>query len=183
MHDLRGNFFSKWKEKETKEEEKRGRKTRERRRKRRERRRGKGGIAPGRWGNEAENTHKGNGKPKDGDRKGRKDDKEEEVPGQKTHKESAGYVSGGVHKGEIKGMGKGCKRGGGSETRKTNTTGQRTHNKESMEDAPEQRNELERKNGWGGKDCKKEKTPEQRAHTGKARKTHKKPHMKTPHIY
>lgn len=52
-----------------------------------------------------------------------------------------------------------------------------------MEDALEQRNELERKNGWGGKDCKKEKTPEQRAHTGKTRKMHKKPHMKTPHIY
>ena len=65
----------------------------------------KGGMAPGRRGNEAENTHKGNGKPKDGDRKGRKDDKEEEVSGQKTHKESAGYVSGGVHKGEIKGKG------------------------------------------------------------------------------
>ena len=57
-----------------------------------------------------------------------------------------------------------------------------TH-KESMEDAMEQRDELERRNGWGGKDCKKEKTPEQRALTGKARKTHKKPHMKTPHIY
>ena len=42
----------------------------------------KGGMAPGRRGNEAENTHKGNGKPKDGDRKGRKDDKEEEVPRQ-----------------------------------------------------------------------------------------------------
>lgn len=55
--------------------------------------------------------------------------------------------------------------------------------KESMEDALEQRNELERKNGWGGKDCKKEKTLEQRAHTRKARKMHKKPHMKTPHIY
>ena len=54
---------------------------------------------------------------------------------------------------------------------------------ESMEDALEQRNELERKNGWGGKDCKKEKTLEQRAHTRKARKMHKKPHMKTPHIY
>lgn len=35
----------------------------------------------------------------------------------------------------------------------------------------------------GGKDCKKEKTPEQRTHTRKARKMHKKPHMKTPHIY
>lgn len=41
----------------------------------------KGGMAPGRRGNEAENTHKGNGKPKDGDRKDRKDDKEEKVPG------------------------------------------------------------------------------------------------------
>ena len=29
----------------------------------------KGEIAPGRWGNEAENTHKGNGKPKDGERR------------------------------------------------------------------------------------------------------------------
>ena len=37
---------------------------------------------------------------------------------------------------------------------------------------------------WRGRQgLKKEKTPEQRAHTGKARKTHKKPHMKTPHIY
>ena len=61
-------------------------------------------------------------------------------------------------------MGKGCKKGGGTETRKTDTTGQRTHNKESMEDALEQRNELERKNGGGGKDCKKEKTLEQRTH-------------------
>ena len=55
--------------------------------------------------------------------------------------------------------------------------------KENMEDALEQRNELERKNGGDGKDCKKEKTLEQRAHTRKARKMHKKPHMKTPHIY
>ena len=62
----------------------------------------KGGMAPGRRGNEAENTHKGNGKPKDGDRKDRKDDKEEKVPGQKTHKENIGHVSGAVHKGEIK---------------------------------------------------------------------------------
>ena len=38
-------------------------------------------MTPGRRGNEAENTHKGNGKPKDGDRKGSKDNKEEEVPG------------------------------------------------------------------------------------------------------
>lgn len=52
-----------------------------------------------------------------------------------------------------------------------------------MEDALEQRNELERRNGGGGKDYKKEKTQEQRAHTRKARKTHKKTHMKTPHIY
>ena len=34
-------------------------------------------------------------------------------------------------------MGKGCKKGGGTETRKTDTTGQRTHNKESTEDAQE----------------------------------------------
>ena len=61
----------------------------------------RGGIARGRWGNEAENTHKGNGKPKDGDRRGRKDNKEKEVPGRKTHKENIGHVSGGVHKGEI----------------------------------------------------------------------------------
>ena len=26
-------------------------------------------MAPGRWGNETENTHKGNGKPKDGERR------------------------------------------------------------------------------------------------------------------
>ena len=58
-------------------------------------------------------------------------------------------MSGAVHKREIKGMGKGCKKGGGTETRKTDTTGQRTHNKESMEDAPEQRNKLERRNGGG----------------------------------
>ena len=51
-----------------------------------------------------------------------------------------------------------------------------------MEDAMEQRNELERKNGWGGKDCKKEKTPEQRAHTRKARKMHKKPHENPSYI-
>ena len=43
-------------------------------------------------------------------------------------------------------MGKGCKKGGGTETRKTDTTGTE-------------------------------------AHTRKAWKTHKKPHMKTPHIY
>lgn len=36
-------------------------------------------------------------------------------------------MSGGVHKGEIKGKGKGCKRGGGTETGKTDTTGQKTH--------------------------------------------------------
>ncbi len=167
MHDLRGNFFLNGKRRRGKE-----RRKGEGKRGNEGGRRGKGGGEKGEWhreggGNEAENTHKGNGKPKDGDRKGRKDDKEEEVPGQKTHKESAGYVSGGVHKGEIKGMGKGCKRGGGSETRKTNTTGQRTHNKESMEDAPEQRNELERKNGGGCKDCKKEKAQEQRHTQGK----------------
>ena len=52
-----------------------------------------------------------------------------------------------------------------------------------MEDALEQRDELERKNGGGGKDCKKEKTLEQRTHTGKARKTHKKPpHENTSYI-
>lgn len=92
-------------------------------------------------------------------------------------------MSGAVHKGKIKGKGKGCKKGGGTETRKTDTTGQKTHTRKSMEDALEQRDELERKNGGGGKDCKKEKTQEQRTHTGKARKMHKKPHMKTPHIY
>ena len=45
----------------------------------------RGGMTPGRWGNEAENTHKGNGKPKDGERKDRKDDKEEEVSGHERH--------------------------------------------------------------------------------------------------
>ena len=81
MHDLRGNFFLNGKRRRGKErrkgEGKRGN----------EGGRGgkgggeKGGIAPVRWGNEAENTHKGNGKPKDGDRKDSKDNKEEEVPG------------------------------------------------------------------------------------------------------
>lgn len=80
---FKGELFSKWKTKERKRAEKRGRKTRERRRKRRERRRGKGGIAPGRWGNEAENTHKGNGKPKDGDRKDGKEQQEEREFGTK----------------------------------------------------------------------------------------------------
>ena len=180
---FKGKLFPKWKTKERKGAEKRGRKTRERRRKRRERRRGKEGIAPGRRGNETENTHKGNGKPKDGERKDRKDDKEEEVSGQKTHKESAGYVSGGVHKREIKGMGKGCKKRRRYRDKKNEYNWTEDAHKESMEDAMEQRNELERKNGGGGKDCKKEKTPEQRAHTGKTRKMHKKPHMKTSHIY
>lgn len=124
--------------------------------------------------------HKGNGKPKDGDRK---DDKEEEVPGRKARKENIGHVSGAVHKGKIKGKGKGRKKGGGTGARKGGYYWTEDAHKESMEDALEQRNELERKNGWGGKDCKKEKTLEQRAHTRKARKMHKKPHMKTPHIY
>ena len=114
---------------------------------------------------------------------GRKDDKEEEVPGRKARKENIGHVSGAVHKGKIKGKGKGRKKGGGTGARKGGYYWTEDAHKESMEDALEQRNELERKNGWGGKDCKKEKTLEQRAHTRKARKMHKKPHMKTPHIY
>ena len=113
----------------------------------------------------------------------RKDDKEEEVPGRKARKENIGHVSGAVHKGKIKGKGKGRKKGGGTGARKGGYYWTEDAHKESMEDALEQRNELERKNGWGGKDCKKEKTLEQRAHTRKARKMHKKPHMKTPHIY
>lgn len=92
-------------------------------------------------------------------------------------------MSGAVHKGKIKGKGKGHKKGGGTGARKGGYYWTEDAHKESMEDALEQRNELERKNGWGGKDCKKEKTQEQRTHTGKARKMHKKPHMKTPHIY
>ena len=64
---------------------------------------GKRGNSTGKVGATRLKTRiRGNGKPKDGERKDRKDDKEEEVPGQKAHKESAGYVSGGVHKGEIK---------------------------------------------------------------------------------
>ena len=92
-------------------------------------------------------------------------------------------MSGAVHKGKIKGKGKGRKKGGGTGARKGGYYWTEDAHKESMEDAMEQRNELERKNGGGGKDCKKEKTLEQRAHTRKARKMHKKPHMKTPHIY
>ena len=155
MHDLRGNFFLNGRRRRGKERRKRGRKTRERRRKRRKRRRGKGGIAPGRRGNETENTHKGNGKPKDGERKDRKDDKEEEVSGQKTHKESAGYVSGGVHKREIKGMGKGCKKRRRYRDKKNEYNWTEDAHKESMEDAMEQRNELERKNGGAARMAKR----------------------------
>ena len=155
MHDLRGNFFLNGRRRRGKERRKRGRKTRERRRKRRKRRRGKGGIAPGRRGNETENTHKGNGKPKDGERKDRKDDKEEEVSGQKTHKESAGYVSGGVHKREIKGMGKGCKKRRRYRDKKNEYNWTEDAHKESMEDAMEQRNELERKNGGAARIAKR----------------------------
>ena len=43
----------------------------------------KGGMAPGRRGNEAENTHKGNGKPKDRDRKDGKEQQEEREFGTK----------------------------------------------------------------------------------------------------
>ena len=152
---------------------------------------GREGMAPGRWGaprrktraKKTQKKHKGNGKPKDGDRKGRKDNKEKEVPGRKTHKENIGHVSGGVHKGKINKEGaKAVKRRRYRDKKDGYNWTEDTH-KESMEDALEQRDELERRNGWGGKDCKKEKTPEQRAHTGKARKMHKKPHMKTPHIY
>ena len=43
---------------------------------------GKGGNSTGKVGATRLKTRiRGNGKPKDGDRKGRKDDKEEEVPG------------------------------------------------------------------------------------------------------
>ena len=56
-----------------------------------------------------------------GKEKGRtaKNSRKKESLERKIHKESAGYVSGGVHKREIKGMGKGCKKGGGTETGKT----------------------------------------------------------------
>ena len=69
MHDLRGNFFLNGKRRRGKERRKGEGKHRN------EEGRGgkgdgkKGEIAPGRWGNEAENTHKGNGKPKDGERR------------------------------------------------------------------------------------------------------------------
>ena len=42
-----------------------------------------------------------------------------------------GHVSGAVHKREIKGMGKGCKKGGGTETRKTDTTGTEAHTRKA----------------------------------------------------
>ena len=158
---------------------------------------GKAAGKKGEWhreggGNEAENTHKENTEKAQGERKaqgrrkkGRKDDKEEEVPGRKARKENIGHVSGAVHKGKIKkrrakAVKKEEARGG---ARKGGYYWTEDAHKESMEDALEQRNELERKNEGGCKDCKKEKTPEQRAHTRKARKMHKKPHMKTPHIY
>ena len=112
-----------------------------------------------------------------------KNSRKKESLERKTHKENIGHVSGAVHKGKIKGKGKGRKKGGRTGARKGGYYWTEDAHKESMEDALEQRNELERKNGGGGKDCKKEKTQEQRTHTGKARKMHKKPHMKTQHIY
>ena len=190
MHDLRGNFFLNGKRRRGKE-----RRIGEGKRGNEGGRGGKGGGEKGEWhreagGNETENTHKENTEKAQRERKaqgrrkkGRKDDKEEEVPGRKARKENIGHVSGAVHKGKIKGKGKGRKKGGGTGARKGGYYWTEDAHKESMEDALEQRNELERKNGWGGKDCKKEKTLEQRAHTRKARKMHKKPHMKTPHIY
>ena len=56
---------------------------------------------------------------------------------------------------KLKGKGKGCKKGGGTETRKTDTTGQKTHTRKSMEDALEQRDELERKNGGAARIAKR----------------------------
>ena len=138
MHDLRGNFFID------------GRRRRQKKRRKGEGKRGnegerggKGGGEKGEWhredgGNEAENTHKENTEKAQRERKaqgrrkkGRKDDKEEEVPGRKARKENIGHVSGAVHKREIKGMGKGCKKGGGTETRKTDTTGTEAHTRKA----------------------------------------------------
>ena len=84
---------------------------------------------------------------------------------------------------KLKGRGKGCKKGGGTGTGKTDTTGQKTHTRKAWKTQWNNGTNWNGEHGGGGKDCKKEKTQEQRAHTGKARKMHKKPHMKTPHIY
>lgn len=63
------------------------------------------------------------------------------------------------------------------------TTGQKTHTRKAWKTHWSNGTNWNGKMAGGGKDCKKEKTLEQRAHTRKARKMHKKPHMKTPHIY
>ena len=60
-----------------------------------------------------------------------KNSRKKESLERKTHKENIGHVSGGVHKREIKGMGKGCKKGGGTETRKTDTTGTEAHTRKA----------------------------------------------------
>ena len=92
-------------------------------------------------------------------------------------------MSGGVHKREIKGMGKGCKKRRRYRDKKNEYNWTEDAHKESMEDAMEQRNELERKNGGGGKDCKKEKTPEQRAHKKSTKNVQEAPHENTSIIY
>ena len=60
-----------------------------------------------------------------------KNSRKKESLERKTHKENIGHVSGAVHKREIKGMGKGCKKGGGTETRKTDTTGTEAHTRKA----------------------------------------------------
>ena len=132
-------LFYRWKKKETKEKEKRGRKTWERRRKRRKRRRGKGGMAQGRRGQRgwkhAQRKHrkstKGTESPRTEIGRTVKNSRKKESLERKTHKENIGHVSGAVHKREIKGMGKGCKKGGGTETRKTDTTGTEAHTRKA----------------------------------------------------
>ena len=92
-------------------------------------------------------------------------------------------MSGAVHKGKIKGKGIGRKKGGGTggKERWILLDRRRTQGKYGRRNGTTER--IGTENMEGAKDCKKEKTLEQRAHTGKARKMHKKPHMKTPHIY
>ena len=68
----------------------------------------------------------------------------------KTHKENIGHVSGGVHKGKINKEGaKAVKRRRHRDKKDGYNRNRGTH-KESMEDAMEQRNELERRT-WRGR--------------------------------
>lgn len=91
-------------------------------------------------------------------------------------------MSGGVHKGKINKEGaKAVKRRRYRDKKDGYNWTEDTH-KESMEDALEQRDELERRNGWGGKDCKKEKTPEQRAHRESTEDAQEATHENTSYI-